>query len=156
MITFHVERWEQYWKDAEKLWPLHWAEIALDQDSIKLDVDFAGYAELDSKKLLLIVTARDGPGPAPDGNLVGYHLSFLKPHLHYRTSLTAYVDIFYMHPDYRKGMTAVKMFRAVEEEMRKIGVQKIYTGAKVHFDLSPLFKRLGYRHIENVYSKLLG
>lgn len=149
MITYQAERWDQYFPDAEKLWPLHWAEIALDQDSIKLDVDTDAYRELDQKKLLLIVTARD------DGKLIGYHKSFIKPHIHYRTSVTAYVDIFYIHPDYRKGMTAVKMFRAVEVEMRKIGVQKIYTGAKVHFDLSPLFKRLGYRHIENVYSKLL-
>lgn len=152
MLTYQVESWDRYWRDAEKLWEDHWREIALDQEHIPLDVDWDRYAALDAQGKLHIVTARDA-----DGQLQGYHLSIVDTHLHYRTTLHAYLDVFYLAPAHRRGMAGVKLFKVVQDTLKARGVVKQIQGHKVHVHggLGTLFERLGYHKIEHVYSKLL-
>ena len=149
MITYQTESWDQYWRDAEPLWEQHWQEIALDKDSIKLDPDKEAYAKLYDMGKLLLVTARE------EGVLVGYHASFIMTHLHYKSTLTGHGDVFWLHPDHRKGSAGLKLFHKVEAEMRSRGVKKMSMSHKLHLDLGALFRYLGYTHIENTYAKML-
>ena len=153
LLTYSVEDWATYSPDAEKLWTLHWAEIALDQDTIPLDVDWERYAALDASGKLHIVTARD-----EHGTLQGYHISVVDTHIHYRTTLHAFLDVFWMAPDHRRGLAGYTLFRLVRETLKARGVVKHLQGHKlhVHGGLGTLFERLGYRKIEHVYSTLLG
>lgn len=152
MLTYQLERWEQYWPDAEPLWKDHWLEVALDQEAVPLDVDKERYATLDAQGKLHIVTVRD-----EDGTLQGYHLSITDVHLHYRTTLHAYLDVFWLAPAHRRGLAGYKLFQVVQETLRQRGVVKQIQGHKlhVHGKLGTLFERLGYHKIEQVYSKLL-
>ena len=127
----------------------HWKEIALDKKVIPLDPDWNRYATMDSQGYLHMMTVRD------DGILIGYYLAIVMSHLHYKSSMTAWSDIFYLHPDYRFGWTGYKLFVHTESMLKKLGVQKSYVMTKAHLPINMLMKRLKYRLIERTFTKLL-
>ena len=148
-VTFLVEPWSQCWRELSALWDAHWQEVATHKDSIKLKVDMEAYAFMEARGMLHVVVARSA------GKVVGYHLSFVRPHFHYADSLTGYVDVYFLEEAFRKGATGIKMFRFVEKSLRARGVQRIFTATKISHDKSALFERLGYKEVEKVFSKLL-
>ncbi|MHB8815838.1 MAG: GNAT family protein [Steroidobacteraceae bacterium] len=147
-VAFAVETYRQAQPGIADLLPAHWEEIALDKDAIKLDVDWANYAWLAEQGMLHIVTARDG------NVLVGYHISIIRPHAHYKGSLTCFSDIMYLKPEYRAGMTGYKLIRFFRDSVKAKGVQKIYMMTKLTLDLDPILRRLGFKAIERVYTQV--
>ena len=149
MVTYTVERLADAQRELETLLPLHWREVAKHQDTIKLAPDWPFYyqQEASGKLHLLVVRAA--------GRMIGYHIAFVSPHPHYRHSLTASVDIYFVLPEYRKGRVGLRLFKEAEKSLKARGVQRILTSTKVDADKSLLFERLGYRRVEYVYSKLL-
>lgn len=133
----------------EWLFPLHWEEIANDKDKIKLDVWYDAYDEMAKSGQLHIFTANH------DNLVVGYYWSIVRPHLHYKGSLTNYTDIYFLHPNYRQGMNGYNMIKFVEESLKDTGVQKIYIASKKKHDMSLIFERLGYKECEIVYTKVI-
>ena len=150
-VVFAVEPWATYAADATALWPLHWQEVALDQDTIKLDMDVERYKALDEAKILHIVTGRD------QGRLVAYWTGLVTPHLHYASTLHALTDLYYVHPLWRRGTTALRLFGAAHRSLKARGVVKIASGCKLHsgLDMTRLFLFMGYAHAENLFTKLL-
>lgn len=149
-ITYQLETLHQFLGDMANLCELHWSEIALDKDKVPLDPDIQTFQMLEDAGQLVIVTVRD------DQKLVGYHFSLVRPHLHYKTSMTAYVDMYFLHPDYRGGMAGFKMFKFVETALKERGVDRIYSGTKLHKDMGKLFERLGYNETERLFVKWIG
>lgn len=150
MITSHVESFEQQLEELQKLLPEHYKELALNQDKVPLDPQYSVYIERERRGELLFVTLREA------GELVGYFIGFIAPGLHYRTCLTCTMDIFYVRADKRTGTAGVRLFRFVESELKRRGVQRWFMGSKVHADASALFKRIGAAPVETYYSKWLG
>ena len=152
-LSYQVERWTSYAADAPPLWEQHYTEVALDQDVIPLDMDVERYAALDAQDILHIVTMRT----VPAWQLVGYHTSLVSPHLHYKRTLVAAVDLYYVLPAYRQGWAGVRLFREAERTLKARGVVKIASGTKLHagLDMTRLFQYLGYRTTEQLVTKLL-
>lgn len=150
MITYAVEPWSEYKREAARMWVEHWEEIAINRDTIQLDVDYRRYDGLDATGQLHVVVAREA------GQMIGYHLSIVQPHLHYAGTLHAFVDIYYIKPSHRKGRTGINLFKFVESSLKKRGVQKIITGTKRHMDMSRLFEHLGYSETEVQFTKYIG
>lgn len=150
MITAQIEPWSEMKRDLLPLLPLHWAELALNQDRVPLDPQYDIYDAREAAGQTLVVTLREL------GVLVGYFIGFVAPGLHYRTCLTLTMDIFWTHPDIRKGFAAVRMFREVEREAKRRGVQRIFYGSKAHKDASKLFEFLRMDPVEVYYSKWIG
>lgn len=149
MIRFSIERWAEFYPDVQAIFPQHWRELALDQNEIPIDIDAEKYAGLDAAGVLLIVAARN------EGKLVGYHLSFLMPHPHYKSSgPMGMTDMYYVLPEFRNG-AGFRLFAFWERELRKRGVKRAITSTKVHQDHSALFKALGWKHSDNTFVKLL-
>lgn len=147
--SFQVERWATFYADGKEIFPEHWRSLALNQDEIPIDIDEAHYAKLDELGILLIVTAR------VEGRLVGYYLSFLMPHFHYKSSgPMGMTDMYYVLPEFRNG-TGMRLFAAWEQELKKRGVKKAITSCKVHEDHSELFEMLGWTHSDNTFVKVL-
>lgn len=149
-LDFQVEKWSDCVDDMRWLWPMHWEEVAIDKEQIPLNVWEEAYANAEKKGDLHIVTARD------DEKIVGYYFCFVYPHLHYQQSLTAHTDVYFLHPAYRKGDNGTKLIRFMEQSLKELGVERIYTQTKVQNDKSKLFERLGWRRTEIVYSKYIG
>ena len=149
-VTFQVERFRDFYEELKPLVHEHWLEIALDHDAVPLDPDWERYIGLDSIDALSTVTARD------EGVLVGYHIAVISSHLHYRGTLHGITDVYFLKKSHRAGTTGLRMIKAADAEMTRLGVVKRITGAKLHLDMGPLFKRLGYRETERVFTKVLG
>ena len=150
MITCHVESFEERLDELKVLLPDHYRELALNQDEVPLDPQYDVYIDNEHNGGLLFVVLRDA------GEMVGYYIGFLAPGLHYKTCLTCITDIFYVKPERRDGTAGIKMFRFVEKELKRRGVQRWFTGSKVAHDASALFDFLKFERVEIFYSKWLG
>ncbi len=150
MITAHVESFTERLDELRPLLPVHYAELALDQDKVPLDPQFDIYLQRDVRGEVLFVVLREA------GELIGYFIGFVAPGLHYRTCLTCTMDIFYVHPEHRGGNGGRILFAAVEAELKRRGVQRWFVGSKVHMDASWLFEGLGFGKVETYYSKWIG
>jgi len=149
-LSLQVEEFSQVIEEAKPLLYRHWLEVALDKEKVPLDPDWARYASLEGRGSLSVVTMRQ------NGKLVGYSCMVVERGLHYASTLEARMDIFWLAPECRGRMGGVRLFRAVERELKRRGVQRVYLGSKLHKDVSSLFVRLGYTPVERYFSKWIG
>lgn len=127
----------------------HWKEVALDKDIIELDPDWQGYVLLEVRGILHIITAR------ANGKLIGYYFALVMPNLHYKAVKMSWSDIFFILPEYRRGLTGLKLFTETEKMLKSLGVRKSYVMTKVHLPITIIMKRMAYRFIERIYAKIL-
>jgi GNAT superfamily N-acetyltransferase len=147
--TYQSEPWAAFKVEARELFVRHWREIALNHADVPLDIDHERYDGLAAVGALHVLTVRR------DGLLIGYHVTIVSGHLHYRSTLHGITDVYWIAPECRHGVTAMRMFQAVERELKSIGVRKLFTATKLHLDQGALFERLGYRPVERLYAKLI-
>lgn len=153
-----VWNWERFGLIAGEFPPLfkrHWREIALNQDKVPLEPDWNGYLKLDVSGILRVLTVR------ANGLLVGYHFVLVFPHLHYASTLWAQSDMFWLDPAYRTGWTGYRLLKLVRDTLKENGVKVHAINIKLHVEaergtLGVLFKRLGYKPVETVFSQFLG
>ena len=151
MLTCHVENFERGLDELKPLLPHHYEELALNQDKVPLSPQYDVYFARERSGQLIYVVMREA------GELVGYFIGFIAPGLHYSTCLTCTPDIFFIRPDKRgAALPGVRLFNAVEEELRRRGVQRWFVGSKLKADASKLFEFLGFERVEVTYSKWLG
>lgn len=145
-----MERFSDELETLKPILPIHYQELALDQDKVPLDPQYGIYIERENKGELLFVVARQA------GAMVGYFIGFVAPGLHYQTCLTLIMDIFYILPAARGSGAGYHLFKFVENEAKQRGVARMFVGSKLHKDASWLFEKLGYHEIERYYSHWLG
>lgn len=150
MITIQTESFEKRLDEFKPLFPLHWKELALNRDKVPLDPQYEVYIERERRGELLFVTMRELGEP------IGYFIGFIAPGLHYKTCLTCTMDIFYVHPEQRGKRGGIKLFKFIENELKRRGVQRWFVGSKCHSDASWLFEFLNFNKVEVYYSKWLG
>ena len=150
MITAHVESFEENLDYLKPLLPIHYKELALNQDKVPLSPQFDKYVATEKQGGLIFVTLRSA------GQMVGYFIGFIAPGLHYSTCLTCQMDIFYVLPEHRGSGAGFQLFKFVEQQLKKRGVQRMFVGSKMHKDASWLFEKLNYTPVETYYSAWLG
>lgn len=150
MITCHIESFEERLGELKELLPIHYEELALNKDKVPLSPQFDIYIAREKRGELIFVALREA------GTLAGYFIGFIAPGLHYSTCLTCTMDIFYVHPAKRGGRAGIKLFKFVEAELTRRGIDRWFVGSKVHMDASWLFEFLGFEKVEVYYSKMLG
>lgn len=159
MITAQVEPLEERLEELKPLFPLHWRELALNQDEVPLDPQYDIYEARARAGETLLVTLREA------GKIIGYFVGFVAPGLHYKTCLTLTMDIFWLHPEFRASdslsrieseMAAEDLFAEVKAEAKRRGVKRMFVGSKMNADASRLFEALGYVECERYYTAWLG
>ena len=126
----------------------HWTESETDKGALPLDPDWDRMFMLARQGMLHCVTARSL------GGLVGYVLTLTVPHVYSRQALQAEIQAVYLIPSFRGLWLGMRMLRESERILRsQFVIARFY--AAVPDRLAPLFKRLGYRHNETVYTKVL-
>jgi len=149
VIKFAREKFTDVCDEIKPLLEDHWQEIALNKDKIKLNPDWNRYFQMECAEQLAIFTMRD------NGKMVGYFVIIMIKHLHYVDHVFAFNDIIFVHPSYRKGMNAIRFIKFCESEVKKIGASVLTINSKVHAPFGSILERIGYAHIEQIYSKAL-
>lgn len=134
--------------EMEALFPVHYEELCVTKD-FPLAPDYEAYRRLAENNMLRVVTVR------ADDELIGYAVFIVQPHLHYRTCLTAFEDIYYLKKEYRVGRIGIRLFKYAEDVLKRIGVNRIIMHTKVHQDNSKLFEYLGYKNTDKLFTKLI-
>lgn len=150
MLSFLVESLTDHLEEMKPLFPEHWKELALNQDEVPLDPQYDIYLARDARGEVLFVAGRN------DGELIAYFVGFVASGLHYKTCRTLTMDIFWVKPEHRGKSAGLRLFKAVEQEARRRGVQRMFVGSKLHKDASWLFERLKFTAVETYFSKWLG
>jgi hypothetical protein len=150
MITYQLEKFVDVYPEVLGLLALHWEEVALNKDIIKLEPDVEMYKQHERDGALHLLTVRE------NGVIIGYHCSIVKPHLHYASSLTAFVDVYFVDPKKRDmPRVAMRMFKEAEKTLAQRGVQRISASTKIHLDKSSLLVHLGFSEAERVFIKVI-
>lgn len=136
------------WDEMKDLFRGHYEEIAFYKD-IALDPDERAYVELARRGMLRIYTVRDA------GALVGYVMFLVRPNPHYQGSLNAVQDVLYLKPEYRRGLTGVRLLKLAERRLAAEGVQVVYHHVKATNRVGELLGRLGYELVDQLYAKRL-
>ena len=150
MITASVESFTERRDELAALFPAHWKKLGMDRDRVPLDPDYGVYAAREDQGELLFVALRDA------GRMVGYWTAFVWPGLHYRSTLTANLDIWNVLPEHENGVATMILMRAVEREYRRRGVKRSFVGEKIHRPCARLYRAFGYAPVETHYSKMIG
>ena len=141
MITFQEETLNQiHDKEFEDILRLHSEELT--EFSFPLNPDWKVYQQLEDVNALHIVTAREGE------RLIGYYVSFITTHHHYKDALVAENDLHYILPEYRKGWLGYKFLKKVIQFLKRRNVNIISHNMKVSHSYLPLTERLGFRLME--------
>lgn len=151
MITCAVESFTDRIDELKQIIPMHYEELALNKDKVPLSPQWDIYKARDALGEVIFVVMRE------KGEMIGYFIGFIAPGLHYSTCLTCIMDIFYIRPDKRgAALPGVRLFRAVEDELKRRGVDRWFVGSKTKADASALFEFLKFEKVETFYSKWIG
>lgn len=126
----------------------HYDEIGMD-NSIPYNPDLTELLKYAAADKSILVTARY------DSVLVGYILFLLGPYKHSKGVEYADLEAIWISPAFRSGMTAIKMLKLGEEEIRKTDAVFITGSSTVKRPIDILFKRLDYMPVETVFFKRL-
>ena len=148
VISYQDENCLLFIEEMKVLFPAHYDELCVTKD-FPLEPDYEAYTNLINGGMLRSITCRC------DGELIGYILFIIQPHLHYKSCKTAFEDIYFVKKEYRKGRVGIKLFQFAEKALRFIGVNRIIIHTKIHLDNSRLLEYLDYKHTDKLFTKLL-
>ena len=147
-ITYKAVNPFEFLKQLESIFPDHYDELCVTKD-FPLAPDYDAYRRLANAGMLRCITVR------ADEEVIGYAIFIVQPHLHYMTCKTAFEDIYYIRPDFRKGRVGIRLFKYAEDVLKGIGVNRIIMHTKIHMDNSKLFEYLGYKWTDKLFTKIL-
>jgi GNAT superfamily N-acetyltransferase len=150
LLSFNIEKWKDFYKDAQIIFPRHYEELSLEKGRVPMALDFEKYQQVEDTGYLHILTMRS------DGKLIGYYLALIVVHPHYKTGgLFSSCDMFYVLPEYRKGGTGAKLLVMAEESLKDRGVLKASMSVKLKQNHSELLQGLGWEPTDLVLQKVL-
>lgn len=149
-LIMRQESWADIRAEIGPVWDRHNEEIAAPGDKGLLSPDWAKFDDMARNGQDHWVTVRHF------GRIVGYAFVIVTTHLHRRHTLYGFYDLYWLHPNYRKGRTAGRdLLKFTEASLKARGVQKVCIGTKVWYDISPVLERMGYEPTEKTFTKAL-
>lgn len=148
-LEFKVERFSHVARELPALLRDHWNEVSPYRHKASLKPNWDRYFELDRLGVLFGFTARY------ETMLVGY-LAFIITNNLYHQEKIADGHVLYMVPAFRTGWNAVKFLRFAEEVLEEEKIKFVNLECTDEFDLSPIFKYLGYKPTFKTYVKYIG
>jgi GNAT superfamily N-acetyltransferase len=150
MIIFASEQWRDMRHEFDVLGEASFKECDNGGGYFPYAPDYETLDYMDNDGSLHMTTARD------DGRLVGYVMSAIQQrHLQFKACASQCISV-YLLPEFRHGLTGVKMMNYDQESLRKLGVEMMYGGYTLNKNLAPLFEKGGWQEVERIYVKYLG
>jgi GNAT superfamily N-acetyltransferase len=151
MISYNVERLtEELLEELQPLLEAHWEEIAMHKDKIVFDPDYEAYLAMQENEAVQSVIVRD------DGKIIGYYISFIYTHPHYKNNKFSQNDVLYVDPSKRGGTVAYRMLKFAEKELKALGISVMTLHMKTAYPFERLCESVGMSEIEKIYSKYIG
>lgn len=149
-ITFAVEPFQSAYSSGELLTRVHYAEISQHKaHGFELKPQIGLYLARAARGEVVLMVGR------LRGEVVAYFLCFVAPGMHYADCLTATGDLFYVAPDHRTALTGSALFDAMEQELKRRGVNLWFAGEKIAHPCGALFKRKRFEPFEITHAKWL-
>ena len=126
MLTFQIDSFEQSIPELRAIFPQHHRELGLFRGQMPLDPDYPEYVRRERAGELFLTTGRW------NGSIAAYYVACVRPGFHYQSTLTGTADIYYVAEEHRGRGLARPLFRMVERELQRRGVQVWYSGHKFH------------------------
>lgn len=149
-IEYALEDFHKVKEEAQPLLELHWDEIAVHKDKIKLNPDWEKVEALSKEGKLGVYTVRD------NGVLVGYFAVIADTSLHYRDHIFAHNDVIFIKKEYRNRKIGFGLIDFAERDLKRKGVSLLLVNTKVHQPFDELMLGMGYDLMERLYSKYIG
>jgi GNAT superfamily N-acetyltransferase len=150
MITYQDETYDSCIDEIKPLFFKHWEEIAGNKDVIALEPDFDKYKQIEENGMLRIFSARD------DGDLIGYFICFVSPHIHYKSTIYAFNDIMYVKPSYRGSTVGYRLIKNAMTDLKEnCAVDMLVIHMKVEHEFRKLLNHLGFALAEENWQRLL-
>ncbi len=150
MIEFEPLSIDVFEREGADLRQVHYEELVLNQEDVKLDMDWDLYKQLEAAGKLLSI------GVWEDEILIGYALFTVSMHHLFKGLKYACNVGFVIHPDKRQNNLGQRLMKLSEELLRRMGVKKVCISVRGDSSAQRLLKGSGYTHEEEVLSKLLG
>lgn len=143
-----VEPYPDAEEDIARLLPEHLREIDehLSHAIPELDKEF--YRRLWDIGTLYVVTARD------NAELVGYIVTAINRHPHYRGQICAFGTLCYVIPEYRGRGIFSRMLQESERVVGYLGIGMIAMGARLTHDSGKSLVKCGFSPLETAYLKV--
>lgn len=152
MIIVQIESYKDALPELKLLYPAHHYELGLFRDRMPLDPDHQQYLAFEAAGDLFLTTIRR------DDKIVAYYVAHVRRGFHYKSTITGTMDIAYVVPEMRNRGLALPLFRSVEKELQRRGVQVWYSGCKTHNPLGmpELHNLLGFVPADQYFVKWIG
>lgn len=137
--------------ELQGLFEAHWQEIALNKQVMVLKPDLERYAQAEEAGALMCLAVVD-----PDGEVVGYSVNFIGPHLHYADLVVCNNDLLFLREDLRASRIGLRLIQQTEQIAAERGAQLMLWHAKEGTALAKLMPRMGYGVQDIIFSKEIG
>lgn len=128
----------------------HWDEVAKNKQVMKLKPEREKYAHLDQNGGLVCLWAID-----TDGEIVGYSVNFIGPHIHYADLIICNNDVLFLREDLRPSSIGLRLLKETEHVAKSKGAKLMLWHAKENTPLAKIMPRMGYGVQDIIFSKQL-
>ncbi len=138
-------------KIKDEVYPLFeaaWDEVDMFADHMELDPDWEKVSLLEDSGMWRTYTLRND-----ERSLVGVICVIVQNLIHSRSNFVAITDVAYVKPEYRGEFR--EFLSLVEDDLKEEGVSSFNFNLKSWDKRGEAFKSMGYKHSENVYTKMV-
>lgn len=148
MIVFAEERLVDAWPELNALALAHWQETEMYRHGEGFNPQIERYIQYNDMGYYHLYTVRE------DGRLIGDAGVYIMPSMH-TGKLIANEDTWFLVPEARKGRNAIRFYKFIEDEVKKLGAVEFSVTTKLTNQVGRLVEYLGYTHVANHHSKRL-
>jgi len=150
LITAQIEPLADCLEEMKPLFPAHWEELGMFKDKMPLDPDYGEYYRREAVDALVMPILRE------NGKIIGYWPTFISPGLHYKSTLSATMDILYIAPEHRGNGSGKMLFDCLYAELKRRGVKFWHCGSKNHKQIEWFLKMCGFDPFEMHFCMWIG
>jgi hypothetical protein len=150
MLTYrHEILTDKLIAEMEMMFDIYLEDVAAPFHAFPWNVDWFMYKDMASKDRLRIMAGR-----TEDGQLKAFSVAIIGPHPHY-ACIFATIPLFFLHPDFRKGMEGVRLRNVTEKLAADSGAQLILLHGGHHNNVAKLFEAGHFQDFGQYFVKVL-
>jgi hypothetical protein len=141
-VNYQIENVYEIRHEMDELIAIHYAQVSTHKHVKRLAPKWERFKELTEGGNCRTATARTDAG-----ELVGYMITFIFPHIHFDCTM-AMNDAVFLHPDHR-GLTSYRLFEFAIADLRENTEADMFAvHMKIHLPFRSLLAKLGFNQTE--------